>query len=209
LDWIAWLQSWGDWFYPLAFVWSFFEGETFVIFGGIAAHRGILNLYVLIATVWVGSFCGDQLWFWIGRRWGTKALDRFASAKARSEKVLALLERHDVIFILSFRFLYGIRNIASVALGTSHLRWSAFLFWNFIAAGLWAVSFAGAGYLLGEAAAAIGDYGPKVLLGVVLGIGGCFLAWRSLVWHGNRNKPAAPAPTPPAQAAPAAPEERP
>lgn len=183
MDWINWLQSWGDWFYPLAFGWSFFEGETFVIFGGMAAHLGILDLYLLIGTVWLGSFCGDQLWFLIGRRWGNKALDRFPSAKRRSDVVLAWLERYGVMFILSFRFLYGVRNIASVALGTSRLRWSTFLFWNFIAAGLWAVSFAGAGYLLGEAAASIGVYGPKVMLGVAATVLLLVLLWRSRAWR--------------------------
>lgn len=168
MDWISWLQQWGDWFYPLAFVWAFFEGETFVIFGGMGAHLGILDLRILIVTVWLGSFCGDQLWFGLGRRWGNRVLDRFPSAKPRTERVLAGLERHGVWFILSFRFLYGIRNIASVAIGTSRLPWRRFLFWNFLAAGLWAVSFAGAGYLLGEAAASIGEYGPKILLGMLV-----------------------------------------
>lgn len=181
MDWIEWLQSWGDWFYPLAFAWSFFEGETFVIFGGIAAHMGILNLKLLIATVWIGSFCGDQLWFYIGRRWGAKALARFPSAQTRSEVVLTWLERYGVWFIMSFRFLYGVRNIASIALGTSHLPWIKFMTWNFVAAGVWAVSFAGAGYLLGEAAASVGVYGPKVMLGVLLAVAVGIFGWRALV----------------------------
>jgi membrane protein DedA with SNARE-associated domain len=181
LEVIDWLQSWGDWFYPIAFAWSFFEGETFVIFGGIAAHMGILNIKLLIATVWVGSFCGDQVWFFIGRRWGNQALARFPSAQSRAAVVLAWLERYGVWFILSFRFLYGVRNVASIALGTSQLPWSKFLFWNFIAAGIWAVSFAGAGYLLGEAAAAVGAYGPKVLLGILLAVIVTVFGWRAVV----------------------------
>jgi hypothetical protein len=27
----------GDWAYAIAFTWAFFEGETFVLFGGLAA----------------------------------------------------------------------------------------------------------------------------------------------------------------------------
>lgn len=181
MDWIDWLQSWGDWFYPLAFAWSFFEGETFVIFGGIAAHMGILNLELLIVTVWIGSFCGDQLWFYIGRRWGGRALARFPSAQARTDAVLTWLEKYGVWFILSFRFLYGVRNIASIALGTSKLPWPKFLVWNFMAAGIWAVSFAGAGYLLGEAAASVGSYGPKVLVGLLLSVVIGVFIWRTFV----------------------------
>lgn len=196
MDWIEWLQSWGDWFYPLAFVWSFFEGETFVIFGGIAAHMGILNLKLLIGTVWIGSFCGDQLWFYIGRRWGNRGLARFPSAQARTAVVLTWLERYGVLFILSFRFLYGVRNIASVALGTSKLPWIKFLCWNFLAAGLWAFSFAGAGYLLGEAAAQVGAYGPKVLAGVVLLVIVVVLVWRAYVKRRGAKVAAVVAPPP-------------
>ena len=186
LDWMTWLQDWGDAFYPLAFVWAFFEGETFVIFGGMGAHLGIINLYWLIAAVWIGSFLGDQCYFWIGRKWGGKALARFPAAEARAARVLQWLETYGVGFILAFRFLYGVRNIASVAVGTSRMPWSKFLFWNFIAAGIWACSFAGAGYLFGEAAAAIGENSPKILLLIALGIGATIFAVKSVMWVRRR-----------------------
>src|SRR5882672_9061337 len=53
----------GDWIYALAFVWAFFEGETFVLFGGLAAAQGVLDPLILFASVTIGSFCGDQCWF--------------------------------------------------------------------------------------------------------------------------------------------------
>ncbi|HYD31396.1 MAG TPA: DedA family protein, partial [Azospirillaceae bacterium] len=164
MDWVGWLQDWGSAFYPAAFLWAFFEGETFVIFGGMGARLGIIDLYWLIASVWIGSFLGDQLWFWLGRKWGTRALARFPAAATRSAKALGCLEKYGVGFILVFRFLYGIRNVASVAVGTTSMPWLKFMFWNFLAAGLWAFSFAGAGYLFGETAASMGETGSKVLL---------------------------------------------
>ena len=186
MDWITWLQDWGDAFYPVAFLWAFFEGETFVIFGGMGAQLGIINLYWLVASVWIGSFLGDQLWFWLGRKWGNKALARFPAAETRAARILEWLEKYGVGFILVFRFLYGIRNIASVAIGTSRMPWSRFLFWNFIAAGIWAWSFAGAGYLFGEAAAAVGENGPKILVLIAVCIGLLFFARKSLLWVRRR-----------------------
>lgn len=186
LDWITWLQEWGNAFYPLAFIWAFFEGETFVIFGGMGAQLDIINIYWLIGSVWAGSFMGDQLWFWLGRKWGGKALARFPAAETRAARVLEWLERYGVGFILVFRFLYGIRNIASVAIGTSRMPYSKFAAWNFVAAGIWACSFAGAGYLFGEAAASIGENGPKILLLIALAIGGALIALKSLMWVRRR-----------------------
>lgn len=182
MDWINWLQEWGNAFYPLAFFWAFFEGETFVIFGGMGAQLGIINLYWLIGTVWIGSFLGDQVWFWLGRRWGTKALARFPAAEIHANRALRWVELYGVAFILMFRFLYGVRNIASVAIGTSRMPWSKFLFWNFLAAGIWACAFAGAGYMFGEAAASIGENGPKILLLSAAAIGGLWIAFKSIRW---------------------------
>ena len=62
---------------------------------------------------------------------------------------LGMLRRYDTWFILSFRFIYGVRNFSSFAMGTSGLSWPRFLALNFIAAGIWAVTFAGAGYIVG------------------------------------------------------------
>lgn len=140
----------GTWFYLITFVWAFLEGETFVIFAGAAAAQGSLNIYYLIFFAWIGSFCGDQFYFFLGRKFGTKILARFPKLQPGAEKVSKLIIKYDVVFILTYRYLYGLRNIASVCMGISSLNWRKFVFWNFIAAFIWANSFAWAGYIFGE-----------------------------------------------------------
>jgi membrane protein DedA with SNARE-associated domain len=61
------------------------------------------------------------------------------------------LERYNAGFILSFRFIYGIRNFSSFAMGLSAVHWKRFLSLNLLAAWLWAVSFVVLGYFLGHA----------------------------------------------------------
>ncbi|MBM3533839.1 MAG: DedA family protein [Alphaproteobacteria bacterium] len=143
------IREYGEWFYAITFVWTFLEGETFVLFAGLAARQGILRLDLLIAFAWLGSFCGDQLYFWIGRRWGDALLRRFPRWSPGVHAALDLLRRYNTWFILSFRFIYGVRNFSSFAMGTSGLPWPRFLVLNFIAAGIWAVTFAGTGYIVG------------------------------------------------------------
>ncbi len=46
----------------------------FALFAGYAAHSGALKLGTLIAVCWFGSFAGDVIRFWIGRRFGTSWL---------------------------------------------------------------------------------------------------------------------------------------
>lgn len=141
----------GAWSYPITFAWTFFEGETFVLFAAFAAAEGLLNAPLLLVAAWLGSFAGDQCYFWIGRRFGLRVLARQPKWRERVDSALAWLKRFDIWFILSFRFIYGVRNFSSFALGISGIDWRRFLILNFTAAGLWATIFVGAGYLTGHA----------------------------------------------------------
>ncbi|MCK6453069.1 MAG: DedA family protein [Alphaproteobacteria bacterium] len=149
------IAEYGAWFYPITFAWTFLEGETFVIFAGAAAQQELLNFQLLIVAAWAGSFTGDQLYFFIGRMWGQKLLGRFPRYRPPVDIALGFLRKYNVWFILSFRFIYGIRNVSSFAMGMSGLSWTRFLVLNFIAAGVWSLTFAGAGFLLGAAFSAM------------------------------------------------------
>ena len=126
-------------------------------------------------AAWLGSFSGDQCYFWLGRNYGVQLLDRFPRWRRGVDAALHWLERYDARFILSFRFIYGVRNVSSFALGLSAVRWDRFLRLNFAAAGLWAASFVAVGYFLGHAfRAMLGDVARSfslVMLGVFVAIG--------------------------------------
>lgn len=141
----------GPCFYLLAFVWTFLEGETFVLFAGFAAAQGLLHPIPLVAATWLGSFSGDQAYFWLGRHFGVRLLDRFPKWRSGVEAALYWLERYNLGFILSFRFIYGVRNFSSFAMGVSAVHWKRFLSLNLLAALLWAASFVALGFFVGHA----------------------------------------------------------
>lgn len=145
----------GACFYLIAFIWTFLEGETFVLFAAFAAAQGLLNPILLLVATWLGSFSGDQTYFWIGRYFGLRLLNRFPKWRHGVESALYWLERYNTGFILSFRFIYGVRNFSSFAMGLSAVRWKRFLTLNLLAAGLWAGSFVILGYFLGHAFRAV------------------------------------------------------
>jgi membrane protein DedA with SNARE-associated domain len=146
----ALLEHYGDWFYLITYLWTALEGETFVIFAGLFAQKGMLNFWFLFIAAWSGSFCGDQIFFLTGRKFGVHILDRLPKLKPPVARSLGWLERHAVAFILAYRFMYGIRNISGIAIGMSHLPWRKFMLWNAVAAFIWAGAFAGFGYLYGD-----------------------------------------------------------
>src|SRR6267143_924127 len=173
----------GACFYVIAFVWTFLEGDTVILFAGFAAAQGLVDPLLLLTAAWLGSFSGDQCYFWLGRRFGVRLLDRFPRWRHGVDVALHWLERYDAGFILSFRFIYGVRNFSSFALGLSAVKWERFLRLNFLAAGVWAASFVGVGYFLGHAfRAVLGDLARSFGL-VMLG---AFVAFASAVWLAHR-----------------------
>jgi membrane protein DedA with SNARE-associated domain len=142
--------EWGGYAYAIAALWAFFEGETFVLAASaVGAAAGGIDPWLLMVVVWGGSFAGDQTWFLLGRRLGPGLLKRFPRAEPNTAKALALLQRHGTLFVLGFRFLYGIRNVAAAACALSGMNYRRFALLNFIGAGIWAGSFVAAGWFLG------------------------------------------------------------
>jgi membrane protein DedA with SNARE-associated domain len=177
------IADYGVYFYLLIFVWTFFEGETIVLFAGFAAAQGLLDPLLLLVCAGLGSYLGDQCYFWLGRKYGVRLLKRFPSWRPGVESALSWLERYDVWFILSFRFIYGVRNFSSFALGLSAVRWERFLRLNFVAAMVWAAGFVSIGYFLGQAfstAVNIANWVGYALLGVFVALAGgiWLLHWR-------------------------------
>ena len=145
------IAEYRDYFYLLTIVWTFLEGETFVLLAAAVAASGTIDPYKLGAAAWCGSYLGDQCWFFVGRKAGPFLLRKFPDWKHGIDMVHRWLERWDVLFILTFRFIYGIRNFSSAAMGLSELSILRFMVLNFIGAGLWSATFVTAGYLFGHA----------------------------------------------------------
>jgi membrane protein DedA with SNARE-associated domain len=141
----------GAYFYLIVFVWTFLEGETIVLFAGFAAAQGLLRPEPLIIAACLGSFAGDQTYFWLGRHFGQGVLKRFPRFRKGVDAALKWVERYSAGFILTFRFIYGVRNFSSFALGLSAINWRRFLWLNLFAAAVWAVTFVALGYFLGHA----------------------------------------------------------
>ena len=147
------------------------EGEASVITGGVFAHRGLLSLPAAMAIAALGSFAADQLLFLLGRRyrnlrWVRRLHDRPAFARA-----VGLIERSPSGFIFAFRFLYGLRTVSPVAIGTTTVAAQRFVLINGLAALVWAVTFTTVGYLFGHALEAlIGRWLTSSNLAIVAGI---------------------------------------
>jgi membrane protein DedA with SNARE-associated domain len=184
------VQRHRSWFYTITFMWSFLEGETFLLFAGAAAAQDILDIRLLILFAWMGSFCGDSFYFYLGRRFGKAILDKRPKFKKKTDKVFDMILKHDVAFMLGYRFIWGIRTFCAFGIGLSgHVPWRKFLFWNLIAAFMWAVVFSMIGFLFGEALDNVLGEIHWVLLGILGLVVGIFAIKLGLEnWHKHRHK---------------------
>lgn len=130
---------------------SFLEGETPLVLAGFAAQRGHLELRWVITVAFLATFAGDQLFFYIGRRYGPALINRRITWRNRADKVYRMIERHQTFLILTFRFYYGLRSVTPFALGASNVSRGRYLVLNAIGALIWAIALGWAGFLFGHA----------------------------------------------------------
>lgn len=172
------------------------EGETAAFLGGVISHRGLMPYWQAAAGAFLGSLIADQALFFAGRHANRLSIvQRMMRVKA-AERVRTLLAAHPTGFILSFRFIYGIRTVSPLMIGLSGISPLRFFFLNLIAAFVWGVGITAIGYLFGNAVEAL--FGHLRLhvhmlaaLGVILVAVAvtAFLARKTLsrMWAGTRN----------------------
>lgn len=130
---------------------TFLEGETILVLAGLAAHQGYLALPEVIGAAFLGSLCGDQLFFFLGRRHSQAILARRPAWQGKIKKVHKMMSRFQTPMILSFRFLYGLRTVAPFVIGMSTASTKKFMFLNSAGALVWSVVVGGGGYAFGHA----------------------------------------------------------
>ena len=81
---------------------TFLEGETILVLGGVAAHQGYLKLTGVILAAFAGSFMGDQLFFFLGRRHSDYILRKRPGWQHSIDRVNLLLARFENTTILIF-----------------------------------------------------------------------------------------------------------
>ena len=123
-----------------------FEGQTAVIAGGVIARQQILSPAVVVLAAALGSGIVDYMLFVLGRSFRHTRWVKKVSAKPAFDRALGLIERHPTGFILSFRFLFGLRAAGPVAVGVSTVSTRKFAILNAVAAGIWAGAFVALGY---------------------------------------------------------------
>ena len=148
------------------------EGEAFLLAGAFMAHRGVLDLPLVIAVAVAATMSGDQLYYRAARSRGRAWLERRKGARAKYAKWIDLTARRGVWLLLASRWTFGLRIVIPAACGAVGMRPAVFTIVDFVAVLIWALTLGLAGYYSGAAIEKhmkdIQHVGIWVLLAVVL-----------------------------------------
>jgi membrane protein DedA with SNARE-associated domain len=139
-----------DYGYLAVFVGSVLEGETLLVLAGFAAHQGYLSLHWVVVLAFCGGTLGDQIYFFLGRRYGETLLRRFPRLSGPAQRVNRLLLRYHAGLIIGVRFMYGLRIVGPIVIGTADVPAWRFVLFNVIGAAIWAVTITALGFLFGR-----------------------------------------------------------
>ncbi|HEV2503835.1 MAG TPA: DedA family protein [Mesorhizobium sp.] len=125
------------------------EGETVAMLGGFFAHQHVFAVWQTLLAVFAGAFAGDAAFFALGRRFAQTQLVQRISRRPGFDRARQLVTDHPNIYVLSNRYIYGMRILGGVVAGLSGIATARFLVLNAISAAVWATLFCGFGYLFG------------------------------------------------------------
>ncbi len=181
-----------DYGYWVLFIGTFLEGETILIMAGFLAFQGYLQITGVVVTAFVGSFLGDQFYFYLGRLKGRALLKRFHGIARKFRQALKMIEKYGVLVAFVSRFTYGFRIVLPIILGITSLAPRTFFLINLSSALLWSVIFSLAGFLFGKSAALfLDDVGKYEHYLIFLLMGLMMSAWLIHFFHAwNMKKPA-------------------
>ncbi len=130
-------------------------GETALVLAAIyAGMTGDIQICWIVGLAAAGAIIGDNLGFFVGRRFGMPLLLRFGRyvhlTPPRLKLGQYLFHRHGGKIIFFGRFVAVLRVFAALLAGTNRYPWLPFLGWNAAGGIVWATIFGGGGFLFGE-----------------------------------------------------------
>lgn len=176
-------QLLSDYGYLALFIGTFLEGETILVLAGIFASQDYLDLKTVIIVAFIGSYFGDQLWYFLGRHYGLALLQKKPKLKKPADKALIYLRKNPDLWVLTFRFMYGLRTIMPVAIGMSGYPPKRYIILNGIGAIIWAIVLGCAAYYFGNI---IKDYLKGYEIVFLIGIVIAALLWWAVRFFKSR-----------------------
>ncbi len=169
--------------------------ETVLAIAGYLVWSGRLQLLPVLIVALVSAVAGDSLGYWLGRRYGRAAVERYARWLLKPGRVViaeSFIRRYGALAVCVARFVGGFRFLAGPLAGAVGLPFRSFLRGNVLGAVLFVPYAVGIGYGIGyglgpyvaQVQHALGGIGHMVLVVGVIAVVVLFawrIAWRTII----------------------------
>ncbi|HEY0624035.1 DedA family protein [Sphingomonas sp.] len=129
---------------------ALFQGELAVAMGGVLVHQDVVSAAGAVGAGSIAAFSSSQGFFFLGRSLRNYRFVRRMMARPSFARAKSLFERHPSGFVFGYHFIPGFQAISPLAIGTTAISGARFAVLNAIASFIWANSFTGLGYALGN-----------------------------------------------------------
>lgn len=170
--------QYGVWSYAILFlivfaetglvVTPFLPGDSLLFAAGALSALGTLNIWVMMALLFVAAVLGDAVNYHIGKAMGPKVLSgryRFLK-KEYLEKTQGFYDKYGVKTIVIARFVPIVRTFAPFMAGVGNMNYGRFFTYNIIGAAMWVLICCLAGYFFGNMPFVKKNFG-LVVLGII------------------------------------------
>ena len=129
-------------------------GESAMLAAAALAGDGRFNIWHVVLVAWCAAVLGDNLGYYLGRRFGRPAIltyGRWAGiTEAHLDRAEGVLDRYGFFVVLSARFLPLLRQLNGLVAGTTEMRWHLFLLADMVGSAAWVAFWGTIGYKLGH-----------------------------------------------------------
>ena len=118
---------------------------------GALAARGEMSTSIIVLLAVLACLAADTLWFWFGRRWGSKAirlLCRFtADPRSSSKNAHQKFRRYGLAVLCVAKFLPGVNAVLPPLVAAEGVTITGFFAFDAVGSFLWSGFYTGLGYL--------------------------------------------------------------
>jgi len=142
--------------YAVIFLAAAAEGDATLLTATFLARRGYLRLDVVMLVAATATIAINQVYFWVGRRYGPMRLAAMRHQGA-SSRVVGWVEQHGVPLAVASRFVYGFRIAVPAACGATRMSPLTFSIADVVGSLLWVGVIGGGGYAIGHVLTVVVD----------------------------------------------------
>ena len=148
---------------------------------GALARTGQLKLSSVIICALAGCLIADNVWFQLGRRYSSKAVQLICKMSLEPDSCVRRTEnvfiKYGLRSLLLSKFIPGLNVVAAPLAGGSGANFARFLLFDTLGALIWIVSYVFAGYVFSGELGLVVGYAIRMGSGFVIIAIGIFAAW--------------------------------